>query len=82
MRLFSLAALPLLARIAGAASYSPYNLDGVKADISAYLDHNDAHATRSVSNLGCDVAVSSILPAPSAATPAVTLSRCARLTDL
>ncbi|OAQ99364.1 hypothetical protein LLEC1_01072 [Akanthomyces lecanii] len=66
MRLFVLAALPILSRIAAAASFSPYTLDGVQADISSYLGRNETQQARAVSNFGCDVAI----PAPATATSA------------
>ncbi|TQV97831.1 hypothetical protein V2A60_006446 [Cordyceps javanica] len=56
MRLISLVTLPLLSRIAAAESFSPYTLEGVKAEISAFLGHNASQHTRAVSNFGCDVA--------------------------
>ncbi|KAJ6786099.1 hypothetical protein PWT90_05987 [Aphanocladium album] len=56
MRLLSLTALPILSRVAAAASFSPYTLDHVQADIQSYVDHNATQQARSISNFGCDVA--------------------------
>ncbi|KAM3534913.1 hypothetical protein MY4038_001814 [Beauveria bassiana] len=56
MRPCLLAALPFLARIAAVASFSPFTLDGVQADISSFLGLNSTQRSKSVSNLGCDVA--------------------------
>ncbi|KAM3554362.1 hypothetical protein ARSEF4850_006481 [Beauveria asiatica] len=56
MRPCLLAALPFLARIVAAASFSPFTLDGVQADISSYLGLNLTQRTKSLSNFGCDVA--------------------------
>lgn len=58
MRLISLASLSILARVAVADNSSPYSLDSVQADISAFVDSNNATLQTRDTSIGCAVAVS------------------------